>query len=512
MKDGLEIRGCEFHSQRRFAWIIFIFMAYFAARLIYFAVTTSPYVPADEVTMLGKSVVFSKYLLLPENTPQSYQYGLVTNIPWLYFWLMGKLLHLNVFGLSSVLFLRLANIPFAFGTIYGVWKLLKLFTDDRLTQVLLVVAMTNTLMFSFLSSNVSYDNLTNLLAALAIYHLFAFFINRSGTNLATSILCLMAGCLTKATFIPIALIIFILLIARESRNIAFLPSALANYSRTPGKVLLSVLILVCLALNIQLYGVNLMRYKVAEPRMEQVVSLENAMQYRLTARNYIFEQFKERRISIEQAWDMASRIPHTGDRLDTIGLVNNYAMLQQTGFKPMGLLTYSGFWFFETMSSFFGIKSHMSVPNEGFGLLALVVSGLGDLPDVSSLGFSCLALSMLILISAIAFFMRWRPWDMQWLPTYLVIIAVSYGLLLMYKINYQSYLNSREVGLTVAGRYLFPVIGPIYVLSSLYLMRLFKGRNLRLALALLATIVLVFSDFPYFMMHVTPGWYIWTQG
>jgi hypothetical protein len=277
-------------------------------------------------------------------------------------------------------------------------------------------------------------------------------------------------------------------------------------------MLLTMLILVSLVCNIQLYGGNFMRYNAAEPRMEQVVSLEHAMQYRLTARNYIFEQFKERRISIEQAWDMASRISHTGDRLDTIGLVNNYAMLQQTGFKPMGLPTYSGFWFFQMMSSFFGIKSHMSVPNEGFGLLALAASGLGDHLDISDLGFSCLALSILILISAIAFLVRWRPWDMQWLPTCLVTIVVFYGSILMYKINYQSYLDFREVGLTVAGRYLFPVIGPIYVLSNLYLMRLFTGRNLRLTLALMAAIALVISDFPYFLIHVAPGWYVWTQG
>ena len=121
------------------------------------------------------------------------QYGLVTNIPCLYYWTMGRLLAVNFFGIPDLLFLRLLNIPLAFATIYFVWRMLRLLTDDRLTQLLLIVAMTNTIMFSFLSAFVSYDNLTNLLAAMAVYYLLAFFQTRSGDLMAASFLCQMAG-------------------------------------------------------------------------------------------------------------------------------------------------------------------------------------------------------------------------------------------------------------------------------------------------------------------------------
>jgi hypothetical protein len=56
---------------------------------------------------------------------------------------------------------------------------------------------------------------------------------------------------------------------------------------------------------------------------------------------------------------------------------------------------------------------------------------------------------------------------------------------------------------------MFPVMGPVYAVSSLYLMRLFKGERARLALAAFAVLVLIGSDFPFFLSSVTPEWFDW---
>jgi hypothetical protein len=348
--------------------------------------------------------------------------------------------------------------------------------------------MTNTMMFSFLSAFVSYDNLTNLLAAMSVYYLFAFFKHRSGSHLVASLLCQSAGCLTKTTFLPLALILGILLAVHEVRNIACIPSALRRHFLASGMRggLLALGLFFAIILNGLLFGGNYLKYGNLEPAMEQVLPLENAMHYRLTARNYIIHQFRDGKISINQAWDMASRITHTKDRLDTIGLVNNYAQLSQAGFKPMGLLEYSGAWAQNMMATIFGIKAHISMPNQGISLLAL---------------------ELLALLAGTAFVVRCRLRDDQCLPTMIMAVAFFYPAFLMFKINYPAYLDSWNIGLTVSGRYIFPVIGPIYVLSSLYLMRLFTGRYLRLALAAVAAIILIGSDFPYFMIHVAPDWY-----
>ena len=469
-------------------WLEFAFFVYFGLRLIYFAVTIAPHVPPDEVTHFGISTIFSSAFLLPENSPASYQYGLVTNIPWLYYWIMGKLLHVNFFGAPDLIFLRILNIPFAITTVYFVRRLTTLFTDDTIVRLLVVVAMTNTLMFSFVSASVSYDNLANLFAAMSFYYLTAFFKNRSADCLARSIISVLAGSLTKNTFLPLVPLFLLLLIVREAGNIGSFVSKAGTMFKEQGRagVVLLVVILVGLLLNIQLYGGNYLRYRAIIPSIEKVLPFEQAMQYRLAARGIILKQFRQGQITLEQAHEMASHISHPGDRQDTVTLIDNYAYRQQAGFKPIGPLPYTAIWFLQMLSTSFGIKAHIGMPNHGLSFIPLAV---------------------LILFVIAAFVVRWRPWDIAWLPTSLLAVSVCYAAFLIVQINYPAYLESTDIVLSVAGRYIFPIMGPVYAVSCLYLLRLFKGEKMRLGLAVFAALVLIFSDFPFFLANVTPEWY-----
>jgi hypothetical protein len=182
-------------------------------------------------------------------------------------------------------------------------------------------------------------------------------------------------------------------------------------------------------------------------------------------------------------------VNHLGDRSDTIALVEGYAYLENHKEKMFGPFSYSAIWLLQMMGSTFGIKAHLGMLNYGVTFLPLAV---------------------LILLTGVAFGVRWRPrpWDMAWLPIYLAAIVVFYGSFLLY-FNYGVYLENRDTGLTVAGRYIFPVIAPIYVLSSYYLLRLFTGRRVRLGIWLAALITFIVSDFPFFLSRVTPAWYDW---
>jgi len=491
MNPPESVSETKFPSSRQLKWIVTTLMIYFGLRLVYFAATISPYVPPDEVTHFGICQVFSGVFLLPPNSPASFQYGLVTNVPWLYYWVMGKLLSLNFFGVPDLVFLRLANIPLAFATVYYVWRLLRLLTEDRLAGVVLVAALTNTLMFSFQSAAVSYDNLTNLLAAMATYYLFAFFKERSLPRLALALLCLLAGCLTKVTYLPLALLLALVFALREARRVPELlragRQALKSCDWRGGALLAAIL--VALLLNLNLYGRNYLRYGTVAPSVENVLPFEQAMKHRLTARNRIFAMYKEGRITVEKAKEMASQISHKGDRQDTINLVQNYAGLEQAGFRPMVVAPYSAMWILQMLSTSFGIKAHIGMPNQGFSFIPLTV---------------------LILFVLASYPVRWRPRDLGGFPSCLLAIPACYAAFLVYKINYPAYVDSKDIVLTVAGRYLFPVLGPLYAVSSLYLMRLFKGYRARLALAAFAVLVLVGSDFPFFLSSVTPEWFDWT--
>ena len=481
----------EFPSSRHLKWAVTFLLVYFGLRLLFFAIKISPFVPPDEVTHFGLSRIFSNVFFLPENSTETYQYGLVTNIPWLYYWIMGKLLAVNFFGLPDLLFLRLLNIPFAFGTVYFVWRTLRLLTDDRLIQLLLLVAMTNTLMFSFLSASVSYDNLLNLLAAMSIYYLLAFFKERSGNLLALCFLCQLAGSLTKITFLPLILVMNGLLLVHEFRHLRSFPRALPAWFEAAGwrGPVLVLGILLALALNIQLYGGNYLHFHSLQPEMYEVLPREIAMKNRLQARTMIFDMFKEGRVSKEKALEMTAQIRNSGDRADTVALIENYDdVLKGKGEEKLFPLEYTGLWLLNMAGTIYGIKAHQYMPDSG-PLLYMFLA--------------------LMLLSGIAFLVKWRPREAgAWLHASLAAIACFYAVFLLYFVNYQAYLDTKVFGMTVTGRYLLPIVGAIYVVSSYYMLRLFGRGYARLVIAVGVGLLFIASDFPFFLLHATPEWFL----
>jgi hypothetical protein len=484
--QGPSFKG--FPSPGQLKWILASLGIYFGLRLLFFAFFISSYIPPDEVTHLGMAKVFSKVLLLPENSAETYQYGMVTNISWLYYWVMGKLLSFNVFGMSDLLFLRLFNILFAFGTVYFSWRLLRLLTDDRLTQLLLVVVMTNTLMFSFLSASVSYDNLVNLLAVMAIYYLFAFFKERTVGFLVISVLCQLAGCLTKLSFLPLSLILVALWVLCEVKGVRSLPVAVKRYYRETGwrAYLLSFAILAGLLLNIQLYGGNYLQYGSLRPWVHEVLSPDTALEHRISARDMIVEDFKEGRLNYQQAMRMTRFVSHQGDRADTAYLIQRLADHRANGYEMLGPVAYIGPWVEHVAATAFGIKGHLSMLNKGLTIVPLAV---------------------LMLLALSGFVVHWRRGAQVGIAAHLALLCGAYAIFLMYAHNYKLYLYYENFSMALQGRYVFPVMGAFYVCFSYYLMRLFRRESLRLGLAIAAAFVFIALDFPFFLYHATRNWF-----
>jgi len=471
-------------------WAVSVLLVYFAARLLFLACTVAAAVPPDEITHAGLSRVFSGTLLLPVNSPETYQFGLVTNIPWLYYWLMGKLLHCNFFGLSDLVFLRLLNIPFAFGTVWYAIRLLRLFTDNRLALLLLVAVMTNIPMFSVLSASVSYDNMANLLAAMAIYYQFAFFRRRSGGLLAASLICQLAGSLTKVTFLPLTLALNLLLLLNEWRNLGKFHAAVRQYFQLSVRraCLAFALLVILTGLNVQLYGGNYLRYGWLLPGMTEVVSPQATMKYRLGARGMIFNQYREEKITYTDALILAGEIDHPVDKADTFFLLMNYEKMKHNPQLWMDLPAYVKFWFKNMLGTIFGIKAHLGMFKPSLYLLPVY---------------------LLMALATLGFLVRWRPREEGWLPPGLAAIAVFYAGYLLYAVNYDNYLNYGEPGLTMYGRYLFLLLAPVCVLMCRYLLLLCRSEQLRWSLALATALLFIVYDFPWFLAHATPEWYDW---
>jgi hypothetical protein len=486
------VSGDRFPNARHLRIAVTCLLVYFGVRLLFFATSISHAVPPDETTHFGLSEIFSKTLLFPGNSPQTYQFGLVTNVPWLYYWIMGRLLSLNFFGLSDLVFLRLCNIPLAFGTVYFTWRTLRLLTEDRLSQILLLVAMTNTLMFTFLSASVSYDNLTNLLAAMAIFFLLAFFRSHLAKLLAYSLLCQFAGCLAKITMLPLVLVLTLLLLMHCARQPRVVWGSVAQWFRGSGwrAASLTLALVVGLVFNLRLYGGNYLTYHSLTPSMTQVLSSATAMKNRLYARGEVVGLFAQGRLSKEQALAMTAQIPSEGERADAANMIENLDAVRTHKVELMGRLAYLPFWCLRMTAGGYGILAHLIMPNE----LAIIPFGL------------------LLVLAGIGFAANWRPRREGLVAACLVAVAFFYALFLMYYVNYDEYVSTASPGAGLQGRYIFPVLGPIYALSSYYLLHLFRKWPLKMALFVAAASFFLAFDFPYFLAHVSTDWFSLTSG
>jgi hypothetical protein len=324
---------------------------------------------------------------------------------------------------------------------------------------------------------------------MAIYYLSAFFKNRSGDMLAATILCQLAGCLTKVTFLPLVLILGLLLLVNELKNLRSLPVAVTNYFRTANRRAwpYALAILVALGLNLHLYGGNYLKYGTLNPGMTEVYP-NNVMQYRITARETIFRLYTQEKISYMEALQMTGGIEHPGDKSDTFFMLMNYENLKRNPKLWMGPVQYARVWLENIVGTILGIKGHLPMYKEFRYLIPIY---------------------LLLLLSMLGFAARWRPQQSGWLPPSLAVIACYYAGYIMYKINYNAYLYYGTPGITLQGRYLFPIIGPICVLSCHYLLRLFSSDYIRVPLALVTAFLFIAYDFPWFLMHATPDWYVW---
>jgi 4-amino-4-deoxy-L-arabinose transferase-like glycosyltransferase len=162
----------------------------------------APGVPPDEPTHIGIIGLYAEAPFFIHDTPESHPLGLVTRVPFLYHFLLGKLTTLNVFGLSKILFLRLINVAMSMTIVIVAYRLAVRVTGSFPVRILFLVMVTNTLMHTFISSVVSYDNLVNLLAVTGIFSLIAFFQSDRPLHLLAFFVTMPLGVLTKLSFLP----------------------------------------------------------------------------------------------------------------------------------------------------------------------------------------------------------------------------------------------------------------------------------------------------------------------
>jgi hypothetical protein len=473
-------------------WITRALIVYFIARLSYFAITIRPNIPPDEITHVGVIQLYASAPVFIEDTPSSYQYGLVTRNPYLYYFLLGKLLKLNFLAANPYLILRICNIVLAALTIFISLRLAMLLTQNSLVRVLFILMLTNTPMLAFLFASVSYDNLANLLAALSLYSLFSFFQTKNSISLWCFLVFTLSGTLTKISFLPLGLILFLIYLYERRRLITsdfknLLSSALSGGGRS---IFLTTLAVALLGANFQLYGANLYYYGNLVPACDQVLTTDQCMENRIFARNRILMDYKTGKISFQNASMAADRIKHPGDRWDTQVLLKR-VMLDKERIKkgrkpkPIDLFSYFHYWTNAIKAGTYGIHAHL---------------------HIKKLPSEMIPYNLLLLTA----FLLWvRHVRLEERTRYLNYLAVVFGFYLLFLVGYvnlRQFLITRPISLGVQGRYMFPVIVPVYILISQYLLTPFR-KKIQFALVVLVGAMFILGDFPYFYWHATQKWF-----
>ncbi len=476
---------------------VVLLLAYFAARLIYIAATVDHSIPPDEVTHMGIVRLHAATWGLPADTADSYQFGLMTHTPRLYYYLMGRCLNLNAFGVDDVLYLRLCHIPLGLLCVWFGYLWMRMITESSLVRVVFVAIVTNTLMFSFVSASVSYDNLTNCLAAASLFLCFRFMEVRDVKTFAAFVLALSLGGLTKATFLPMATVLFLLVVVNEWRAFIRLlrrqgttiastdkPSA-ATGAWNWGTVLLCSAAAVFALLNVRLYGTNLVRYRAIVPSMVQVLPLEICLQNRIFARNYVVSQYQEGKLTFEEAREMIEQnLQHVPNRAGIHGYLV-FTRRYLTGKESvMSFGRYVPHWFISMTRSIYGVDGHRRL----------------FLPEAQRRIYYFFPAAAAAIFAGICVFPRWRAVGRhrRMACLFYALVAVAFYVIILFQFNYRHHMSTAHPTVGLAGRYLFPVLLPYYGLLAQLLIDYFPRRVQAVPAVGLAAFFIM-NDFPFYL-------------
>jgi hypothetical protein len=454
---------------------------------MFFALRIRERVFPDEASWFAISRVFSRAAWLPVDSPESYPFGLVTHLPNLYFFLMGKALLLNILPLNDLIFLRLVNVGIALLTVYFAWRLARALGTSPAVRALFLVMLTNTVMFTFVSGAINNDNLSSLLAVLALYSQVRFFQGRSVGHGLLCTLSLLAGTLTKSVFLPYAAALVLVALVHERGRLLGIVRAwpVRRIAFRWQETLLALLCLLALGANLLLYGGNKLRYGVLLPSMDKVLPVENCLQNRLFARDYVVREFKSGRLAMLDAQRLALRIREPGDRASAWSQLAEAESTRNQGPQPvMGRWRYAREWVEVIVARTYSVAAHLSLfkyESAFYPFYALfALAGLIGLCRFQTL--------MLPGMAGVGF------------------VALFHTVFLMQVVGYMMYSGSGFSGVATTGRYMFPALAAIYLVTAHALLARMP-RWWQVVVGVSVGLFFVWGEFPWFVRQAGAEWY-----
>lgn len=259
--------------------VFIVLLIVFAAYTIFLAFNLKPGIIPDETHRFSVSEYFVTTWGIPENVPPAQAAGESLNrSSFLGYWIYGRMLALffavvpNATEWQSLVFLRLFNAIFSWGTVVFTFFIAKEIIKNKWLQLLPIFMLTHTLMFVFLSGGVNYDNPTIFFCSASL--LFFIRVIKKDDFIKNSVAWLIficIACLIKFSILPLAFImslIWVIFIIKNKPEIS--TDQLTDRTTLIGLIILLALIVA----NFNIYGVNIIRYQSITPSCTDVYSKE----------------------------------------------------------------------------------------------------------------------------------------------------------------------------------------------------------------------------------------------
>jgi hypothetical protein len=416
--------------------ILFVFLSY----SLFLATNLKRGIIPDEPAHLIFSKHYSTTWGIPKDIFETYSQGwYIQHNPFLYYWINGRVINLiqTIFPLISewqiLISLRILSVLYSIGTLLFCYLLSKEVVKGKWWQIVPVFLLSNTLMFVFLSGGVNYDNLANLLSMAGLVFLFRVLNKKSFVlNSILWMIFISFGALVKFTILPLALIMFIvwaLFIYKNRNNLSL------KVIRSNKIIILGIILVFAIVGNFRIYGVNIIKFGSLLPDCNQILPDE-----------------------------ICELSPYV-QRFNEIGLENKLSIKEsiQLGY-PNPLEYFFDSWIDFMLYRIYGILGHMSY-----------------FP------------SHIIIFYKILFFwiilLGFRYIEKPSFTFFSFLGIIGFYCCVLFIKNFSSELAYGFKQIAIQGRYLFPVIGLIYVLIPYTLE---KNQNKPVRILTLSIAILLF--------------------
>jgi hypothetical protein len=424
-----------------FAIVFLPLLVWFVYQAHFYATHIRIGLPPDELHHYNLALFYKEapgiFLTASEKT---YPYGPVDYHPYLYHLLVGKLLLLNFLQLPESLLLRHVSILCSIGTLCALWVLLSELQVTWLAKLVAMTAITNVTMFVYISSAISYDGFINLLSVVLQLSFIRALREPTWTRVIICSICLLAGSLSKITFLPFYPILAVI------AAICYRPSCSALRTIWSRKLGLKEMLLVCLAGllllgNLHLYGGNYLKFGTVMPNLDQVVGEEIAHSvYAQARRDKALAESRESR-----------------------------ADMSLSEFLPK--------YFNRALQGIFGIMGHGSFDRQPIEMWRFYLTGIPAL------------VGGVVFLMLLVFGRESSPKEVK---RALLIVSLFSTLYITFVAlyNFKSFQAVRLFGYALQGRYLFPVLCSFLAACAFF--SFYRIRSLKVSLPLAAVIVVVY--------------------